>query len=72
MERAKQLDELLRVAATEGMERAIAKHGAGLTAMELTALRSITPPELRQLDSLRNKLSPLKRVAADNNNGIIF
>jgi len=72
MQRAQQLDELMRVAAIEGMERAIAKHGTGLTAMELTALRTITPQELRQMDSLRNKLSPLKRVAADNNNGIIF
>jgi len=72
MQRAQQLDQLMRAAAIEGMESAIVKHGVGLTAMELTALRSITPQEIRQLDSLRNKLSPLKRVAADNNNGIIF
>lgn len=72
MQRAQQLEELLRVAASEGMERAIVKHGAGLTQMELSALRTLTPQEIAQLGSMRNKLSPLKRAAADNNVGILY
>lgn len=72
MQRGQQLDELLRVAAIEGMEKAIAKLGAGLTPMELTALRTLTPQEIIQMDSVRKKLSPLKRAAADNNVGVFY
>lgn len=72
MQRAEQLDSLLRTATREGMETAIARHGAGLTSVELNALRTLTPHDILQLGSLRNKLSPLTRAAAADNIGGIF
>jgi len=72
MQRAGQLDSLLRTAAREGIETAIARHGTGLTPIEVNALRTLTPHDILQLASLRNKLSPLNRAAADNNVGVVF
>ena len=70
MRKGEQIDELLTVAAREGMQIAISRHGKGLNPAEVSALLSLSTVEVRQLGTLRNKLSPLKGVASDNNGGV--
>jgi hypothetical protein len=52
-----QLDNFIKVAAKDGMESAIKKHGEGIDVRELEALKGLSATELKQLAELHEKIA---------------
>jgi hypothetical protein len=68
--RASTIDSVLLVAAEKGVDAALKDHGASLSDADKNLLKSLHPDEIKTFSSVSRKLTPLRNLAADNNNNL--